>query len=101
MRSGTDEDVLKEHQLIREEITADASAERATVWEFFKNPQYRKQLIAGIIIIAGPQLTGITLIFYYSEAIFVTAGVPVNLASYYTIGRLSYFLLIINFFNFY
>jgi len=86
LRSGTEEDIEKEHQLVIDEIKADSAIEQATLWNFLKVSHYRKQLLAGIIIVAGPQLTGITLIFYYSDAIFQGAGLPVDLSSYLTIG---------------
>ena len=86
LRSGTEKDIEKEHQLVIDEIKADSTIEKATLWHFIKMSQYRKQLLAGIIIVAGPQLTGITLILYYSDAIFQGAGLPVDLSSYLTIG---------------
>lgn len=87
LRCGTDDDVIKEHRLIVNEIRADSALDRsATVWQFLKTHQYRKQLIAGVIIVAGPQLTGITLIFYFSDAIFRGAGLPEDLSSYFTMG---------------
>ena len=73
-----------------DEIYSDSSAESATLWEFFKIPHYRRQLFAGIVIIAGPQLSGMTLIFYFSDAIFRGAGIPDAEASAFTTGRLGW-----------
>jgi len=86
LRCGSNDDVMKEYQIMVDEIYSDSSAESATLWEFFKIPHYRRQLFAGIVIIAGPQLSGMTLIFYFSDAIFRGAGIPDAEASAFTTG---------------
>ncbi|KAK3531842.1 hypothetical protein QTP70_030940 [Hemibagrus guttatus] len=76
----TSKDVA-EMQKEKEEAMKEA---RISIWRLLRAPQYRQQLFVALMLHLSQQFSGINAIFYYSTAIFHSAGVAQPV--YATIG---------------
>ncbi|TUM28585.1 Solute carrier family 2, facilitated glucose transporter member 2 [Bagarius yarrelli] len=72
---------LAEMQKEKQEAMKEA---RISIWRLLRAQQYRQQLLVALILHLSQQFSGINAIFYYSTAIFQSAGVAQPI--YATIG---------------
>ncbi|XP_074547975.1 solute carrier family 2, facilitated glucose transporter member 2 [Halichoeres trimaculatus] len=80
---GVNEPFAELEEMQREKDEADREA-RVSILSLIRSSVYRQQLLVALMMHLSQQLSGINAIFYYSTAIFATAGVEQPV--YATIG---------------
>ncbi|GMT14152.1 hypothetical protein PFISCL1PPCAC_5449 [Pristionchus fissidentatus] len=81
---GTDE-VDAEIADMKEESYAAANQEKVTIADMF-GPALRKPLIIAVMMMLSQQLSGINVAMFYSNSVFMNAGLDQATANYATIG---------------
>ncbi|NXQ37137.1 GTR9 protein, partial [Alaudala cheleensis] len=77
------QDVLEE---MKQEQQSLSSMEMVSVWQLLRERSVRWQTLSVAVLNAGMQLSGIDAIWFYTNAIFENAGIPVSQIPYTTMG---------------
>ncbi|XP_069652929.1 solute carrier family 2, facilitated glucose transporter member 5-like isoform X1 [Haliaeetus albicilla] len=77
------QDVIEE---MKEEQRSLSSVEMVSVWQLLRDRSVRWQTLSVVVVNAGMQLSGIDAIWFYTNAIFENAGIPVSQIPYTTVG---------------
>ena len=92
LRCSDDGKIMQEYKQRDAEIQADASILKATIFQIFSSVKYRRQLFAASILLLAAQFAGLQAVLQYTNNIFRTAGIEEEMATYYTIGKLTFWL---------
>ncbi|XP_012169380.1 solute carrier family 2, facilitated glucose transporter member 3 isoform X2 [Bombus terrestris] len=71
---------------LQQEIETKTTAEPWTIKRIFKDPNLKLPVFLVCIIQFGQQMSGINVVFYYSNSIFINAGLGITGAQYATLG---------------
>lgn len=71
---------------LQQELAIKSTSERWSIQRVLKEPTVRLPLFLVCLTQAGQQLSGINAVFYYSNSIFLEAGLGVDGAQYATLG---------------
>ncbi|XP_048053102.1 solute carrier family 2 member 15b [Megalobrama amblycephala] len=82
----TKSNIQAEVEEMQEEQRSLSSMETVSVLQLFRDPSVRWQVVTVIVVNAGMQLSGIDAIWFYTNAIFENAGIPVQQIQYTTVG---------------
>uniref|UniRef100_A0A6P7GR80 Facilitated trehalose transporter Tret1-like n=1 Tax=Diabrotica virgifera virgifera TaxID=50390 RepID=A0A6P7GR80_DIAVI len=66
----------KEAELINSQLLEDLKS-KGSFKLIFKSPGLRKALSISLALVAGQQLSGITVVLFYTQSVFADAGVPI------------------------
>ncbi|TSK17979.1 Solute carrier family 2, facilitated glucose transporter member 9 [Bagarius yarrelli] len=79
-------DIQVEVEEMQKEQRSLSSVRTVSVYELLRDRAVRWQVISVMIINMGMQLSGIDAIWFYTNAIFENAGIPVSQVQYTTVG---------------
>nr|XP_009663922.1 PREDICTED: solute carrier family 2, facilitated glucose transporter member 9-like [Struthio camelus australis] len=79
-------DVQDEIEEMREEQRSLSSVETVSVWQLLRDRSVRWQTLSVVVVNAGMQLSGIDAIWFYTNTIFESAGIPAPHIPYATVG---------------
>lgn len=71
---------------LQQELAMRSTSEKWSIQRVLKEPTVRLPLFLVCLMQAGQQLSGINAIFYYSNSIFLEAGLGITGAQYATLG---------------
>ncbi|KMQ94292.1 solute carrier family facilitated glucose transporter member 5, partial [Lasius niger] len=71
---------------LRQELAMRSTTERWSIQRVLKEPSVRLPLFLVCLMQSGQQLSGINAVFYYSNSIFLGAGLGITGAQYATLG---------------
>lgn len=71
---------------LREELAMRSMTDRWSIQRVLKEPSVRLPLFLVCLMQSGQQLSGINAVFYYSNSIFLGAGLGITGAQYATLG---------------